>query len=424
MVLWNQSQAPGGLTMKQESSKVSGPLGGIRVVDFTTNISGPSATAILADLGADVVKLERLGRGDDARYMSPTWNGESAYFLAINRNKRSMAVDFTKPEGRDIVLKLIAKSDVVVENFRRGVLEKYGLDGQTLTRQHPSLIYCSLSAYGDAGRDRFLPGYDAVVQARTGIMSITGSREEEPSRAGVSILDAGSAMWAVMGILSALFHRERTGRGQIVGTSLFETGIYWMNYHLTAYQATGCDPVPQGARHMAFAPYGAFPTADDPILIGISNDGLFAKLAEAIGYPELAGDPRFSRNPDRVAHRTQLEELLNSYLRREPCRIWIERFESAGIPCSPIQKVSQVYRDPQLEALGMLQEVEHPRIPGLRIPRLPVRLTETPSEIRTPAPLLGQHTKEILGELGECDRLRELVEKRVVGIWEEGGESS
>ncbi|HHY66972.1 MAG TPA: CoA transferase, partial [Alicyclobacillus sp.] len=177
--------------MKEQVKKKEGPLAGIRVVDFTTNISGPSATAILADLGADVVKIERVGKGDDARHMSPAWNGESAYFLAINRNKRSLALDFRQPEGREITLKLIAQADVVVENFRRGVLEKYGLDGKSLLREHPSLIYCSLSAYGDDGPDCMLPGYDAVVQARTGIMSITGSREDEPSRAGVSIQDAG-----------------------------------------------------------------------------------------------------------------------------------------------------------------------------------------------------------------------------------------
>ncbi|ADG05994.1 CaiB/BaiF CoA transferase family protein [Kyrpidia tusciae] len=393
-----------------------GPLTGLRILDFTTNISGPSATAILADLGADVIKIERVSKGDDARHMSPQWNGESAYFLAINRNKRSMALDFTKPEGREIILKLVARSDVVVENFRKGVLEKYGLDSVTLVRQYPSLVYCSLTAYGEAGKDQWKPGYDAVLQARTGIMSITGSREEEPSRAGVSILDAGSAMWAAVGILSALFHRERTGRGQIVGTSLFETGIYWMNYHLTSYQATNRDPVPQGARHMAFAPYGTFQTADDLILIGISNDVLFEKLTEAMGCAELASDPRFAHNPDRVANREELEQILSARFRQYPSAVWIERLEAAGIPCSPVQKVSRVYRDPQTEALDMLQKVQHPHIPELRIPRLPVRLTETPAEIRSPAPLLGQHTRVILEEIGESHRLQELVDKGVVGV--------
>ncbi|CAB3393812.1 CaiB/BaiF CoA transferase family protein [Kyrpidia spormannii] len=407
--------------MKEQVKKKEGPLAGIRVVDFTTNISGPSATAILADLGADVVKIERVGKGDDARHMSPAWNGESAYFLAINRNKRSLALDFRQPEGREITLKLIAQADVVVENFRRGVLEKYGLDGKSLLREHPSLIYCSLSAYGDDGPDCMLPGYDAVVQARTGIMSITGSREDEPSRAGVSILDAGSATWAAVGILSALFHRERTGRGQIVGTSLFETGVYWMNYHLVAYQVTRRDPVPQGARHTAFAPYGAFETADGPIMIGISNDGLFARLAQAIGRPELTHDPRFATNPDRVVNREELEGLLNKQLRQRPRAEWVALFREAGIPCSPIQRPSQVMEDPQLAALSLLQLTPHPRIAEVKIPRLPVRLTDTPAAIRTSAPLLGQHTREILEEIGELARVEELLSKGVIGLDVEGG---
>ena len=394
----------------------TGALRGIRVIDLTTNISGPSSTAILGDLGADVVKVERIDRGDDARAMSPKWNGESVYFIAINRNKRSLALDFTQAKGTEILRQLIAKADVVVENFRRGTLEKYGLDAASLCRDNPRLVYCSLSSYGETGDDRFKPGYDAVLQARTGIMSITGSRADEPSRAGVSILDAGSAMWAGIAILSALYHRALTGRGQVVGTSLMETGVYWMNYHLTAYQATGQDPTPQGARHMAFAPYGAFQTADDFILVGISNDSLFERLVTAMGMPELAGDERFVHNSDRVKHRSELEEILTAEFREKTSSEWMECLDRAGVPCSPIQKVSGVLDDPQVRALGLLKQAPHPHIPDLNIPSIPVRMSETPADICRPAPGVGQHSKEILSEIGISEEaFEQLVREGIVG---------
>jgi len=389
--------------MEHSEQHTVSALAGVQVIDFTTNISGPSATAILGDLGADIIKIERVGRGDDARGMSPKWNGESAYFLAINRNKKSLALDFTKPEGLELTRRLIGQADVVIENFRRGTLVKYGLDAKTVCGEHPRLVYCSLSAYGEVGADRSKPGYDAVLQARTGVMSITGSRADEPSRAGVSLLDAGSGMWAAIGIITALYHRLQTGRGQIVGTSLFETGAYWMNYHLTAFQGTREDPTPQGARHMAFAPYGAFPTQDDFLLIGISNDALFQKLVDAMGLSELKEDPKFIHNVNRVQHRDELEVLLKQRFERQTCQDWLTLFEQVGVPCSTIQRVSQVLHDPQLEALGLLKSIEHPTVPELRIPAIPVRLTETPAQISSAAPLLGAHSREILQGIGITD---------------------
>lgn len=380
--------------------KTSGPLSGIRVLDLTSNISGPSATVILADMGAEVVKVERPKRGDDARGMGPYIQGESSYFLAINRNKQSVVIDISTEEGQDIIRRLARQFDVVVENFRRGVLHKYQLDGESLCKENPQLIYCSLSAYGEEGPDSVNPGYDAVLQARTGIMSITGSRQEEPSRAGVSILDAGSGMWSVIGILSALYHREQTGDGQLIGTSLYETGVYWMNYHLTSYQATQQDPVPQGTSHAAFAPYGSYQTKDDLLLLGISNNSLFGRLLQALDHAEWAEDPRFIHNSDRIDHRNELDNLLNECFSNESCSYWLERLNMAGVPCSRIQRVSQVMDDPHLQLLNMMPAVKHSSVGSIKIPRLPIRMKKTPPELRTGAPKLGEHTNEVLRRYG------------------------
>ncbi|RAT94651.1 CaiB/BaiF CoA-transferase family protein [Brevibacillus sp. Leaf182] len=386
------------------SSESPQPLSGIRVLDLTSNISGPSATAILADLGAEVIKIERPGQGDDARSMGPFLHGESAYFLAINRNKKSVVIDIQKAEGQKLIRKLTNTVDILVENFRRGVLTKYGLDGPALCALNPRLIYCSLSAYGEEGPDAAKPGYDAVVQARTGIMSITGSRQNEPARAGVSILDMGSGMWSVIAILSALLHRSQTGEGQLVGTSLFETGIYWMNYHLTAFPAMSMDPVPQGTSHTAFAPYGAYQTADDLLLLGISNDSLFSRLTQALEREELAADRRFIDNASRLHHRQELDRLLNDCFLAQPCSYWVERLDAKGVPCSRIQKVSQVWNDPQVKALEMMPAVCHTTLQSVKVPRLPIRMQKSPTKINTGAPILGEHTSEVLRQLGVSEQ--------------------
>jgi crotonobetainyl-CoA:carnitine CoA-transferase CaiB-like acyl-CoA transferase len=391
------------------------PLVGLKVLDLTTNISGPSATAILADLGAEVIKVERPKQGDDARGMGPYLNGESAYFLAINRNKKSVIIDIKQKDGQEIIHRLANQVDIVIENFRRGVTEKYGIDGSSLTKNNPKLIYCSLSAYGEVGEDSTKPGYDAVLQARTGIMSITGSREEEPARAGVSILDMGSGMWSVIAILAALQHRNQTGKGQIVGTSLFETGAYWMNYHLTAYQSTEKDPIPQGTSHTAFAPYGAYQTGNDLLLLGISNDSLFHRLTKAIGCPEWNYDPRFNNNENRLINRNDLDALLNERISSHSCEYWLLQLEEAGVPCSRIQKVSQVLQDQQFKALEMMVEVSHSSLDSVKIPRLPIRMEKSPAQVKCGAPLLGEHTIEVLRDLGLTDdEINEYKEKGII----------
>jgi crotonobetainyl-CoA:carnitine CoA-transferase CaiB-like acyl-CoA transferase len=368
------------------------------VLDLTANISGPCATMILAALGADVIKVERPGSGDEARHMAPlSEDGWSAYFLAINRGKRSIAIDLSQPDGIALVRRLASKVDVFVENFRGGKADEMGLSEATLHRANPNLIYASLSAFGPRGPDREKPGYDALVQARTGIQSVTGEPGTAGARAGVSVLDMGSGMWMALGIVTALFdrHRNGSGGGRVEG-SLYQTGVMWMAYHLVARQITGCDPTPQGTRIGAFAPYGDFPTADSRVLIGISNDRLFAQLCSSLGMPELATDPRFATNPQRVSNRELLDAELERAFRTATTASWLERFDRDGVPASRVQTAGEVLDDPQLAALGQMQPLSE--IGGFA-PALPIEISGfTPSAGR--APRLGEHTDEVLREAG------------------------
>ncbi|MBO8141117.1 MAG: CoA transferase [Firmicutes bacterium] len=396
---------------------MAAPLEGIRVVDVTTNIAGPTLTWILAELGADVIKIERPG-GDEARAMGPLWNGHGAYFLAINTGKRSAALDLKDERVRGWVRRLVAGADVFVENFRRGKAESLGLGYEQLRQVRPDLVYCSVSAFGEEGPDAAKPGYDSILQARTGIMSVTGTPDGPPVRAGVSILDGGTAMWGALAVVSALFRRSRTGRGQRVGASLFETGVGWMNYHLMAFQGTGQVPPRQGSGHNAFAPYGAFPCRNGAIVVGISNDRLFQRLCAALQMPELAADPRFRDNPGRVANREELDRLLTDRFRQDDAGTWLARLEAAGVPCGPLRTVPELLEDPQFHAAAMLVAARHPDIPGLKVPRIPIRFAEAAEaaehrEIVNGAPLLGQHTWEVLREAG-CG------EREMEALWRDG----
>ena len=376
------------------------PLAGIRVLDLSWNIAGPAATAILADLGAEVWKVERPDQGDDARRMAPLLQSQGAYFWAINRNKRSIGIDLGKPEGRALVLRLAAQCDVCVENFRAGKAAALGLGPDDLRRVRPDLIYCSLSAYGDRGPEREKSGYDAVLQARTGIMSITGPEQGPPVRAGVSILDLGSAMWAALGVVTALLARRESGQGTTISTSLFETGAFWMVYHLMYHQATGQDPEPQGARHIAFAPYGSFQAADGLIVIGVSSDGLFQRCCRALAVPELAADPRLAGNIGRVQHRADLEAALNAAIARRPVAHWLERLDAEGVPAAPLQKVSQLLQDPQFAACDLLQSVPGAGPESPRVPRLPLRFDGGAPAVQTAAPALGGGAGAVLAAAG------------------------
>ena len=372
---------------------------------------------ILADLGADIIKVERMEGGDDARNMGPHCGPWGAYFVPINRGKRSIAIDVTKPAGREIVFRLAATSDIFVENFRGGTASKLGLDEAAIRARQPDIIYASLSAYGQRGPDYLKPGYDAILQARTGIVSVTGPNAETPIRAGVSILDMGAGVWMALGILAALFEKQRSGRGQRVDASLFETGVMLMCYHLLYRQFTGVSPGPEGSRHNAMAPYGAFATADGAIMIGISNDRLFRRLCAALGREAWVQDPRFATNASRVRNRAELEGPIAELVRAQPSAHWLALCKQHDVPADAVQNAQQVIEDFQVAALDQLAEVTLEGHGPAKIPRLPIGLSATPPAVMGPPPKLGEHGRAILSEAGYSDaEIDELVRSRACAI--------
>jgi crotonobetainyl-CoA:carnitine CoA-transferase CaiB-like acyl-CoA transferase len=344
------------------------PLAGVRVVDLTSNVAAPFASAVLADLGAEVVHVEGP-RGDDCRRMVPVMGDSSAYFEIVNRGKDVLALDIRTPEGRAALDDLLSGADVFVTNLRPGKLAGLSLDHASLSVTHPRLIHASLSAYGPTGPERDKPGYDAVLQARTGIAAVTGTSDGPPVRAGVSILDVGAGTWLALGVLAALLERERTGVGGAVATSLFETGASWVAYHVAAQQVTGEPSRRHGSGHPAFSPYGIFTTGDGSICLGIGGDALFARLCEVIERPDLPDDPRFATNAARSANATALRIELEQTLARAPATEWAERLGAAGLPVDAVQRPEDLLRDPQAELTGILVDLPGS---GLRVPGLPL----------------------------------------------------
>jgi crotonobetainyl-CoA:carnitine CoA-transferase CaiB-like acyl-CoA transferase len=378
-------------------------LKGIRVLDLSSIVAGPTASMILSDLGADIIKVERTGGGEDGRAMGPHRGEWGAYFVALNRGKRSIALDLAKPGGRAAVLRLASTCDVFLENFRGGKAAALGLDEAAIRARKPDIIYASLSAYGPSGPDYTKPGYDAVLQARTGIMSVTGTGQGHPMRTGVSILDVTTGTWMALGILAALLERRNSGQGQRVDASLFQTGILFMAYHLVYRQFTGVDPQPQGARHKAFAPYGSLPTADGQIMLGISSDRQFQRLCTALGHAEWANDPRFRVNRDRVANVEELENLIATVLRTQPTPHWVALLDESDIANDPIQSPGQVLNDPQAAALDLFTQINLTGEQPIVLPRLPIGLSLTPAAAQGPPPSTGEHGRSILQEAGFSD---------------------
>jgi crotonobetainyl-CoA:carnitine CoA-transferase CaiB-like acyl-CoA transferase len=377
------------------------PLAGLRVVDLTRNLAGPYCTMNLADLGADVIKIEEPKAGDDTRYWAPpSWNGESTVFLSANRNKRSLAVDLDSPAGIEIVRRLAVRADILVETFRPGSMERRGLGYDDLKETNPGLIYCSISAFGQVGPLRESPGYDPVIQANSGIMSLTGYPDGPPARLGVSAIDLGTALWATIGVLSAVAVRHSTGRGCRIDSSLYETAAWWVSYQLTGYLATGLVPQRNGTASTFIAPYETFVTADDDLMIAAGNDRMFHALLEALGALSLASDPRFTHNPDRVRNRGALKFELERRLRERPAIEWEKVLSAKSIPCSRVRSIADLVADEQFRVLGMLHEVAHPRIPDLQLMGLPVQLDGSRGTQRMPPPDLGQHTRDVLREIG------------------------
>lgn len=359
------------------------PLAGIRVVDLTSNIAAPFAGAVLGDLGADVVHVESRG-GDDSRRMAPRIGDTSAYWHVVNRNKSVLHLDIREDAERTRLDDLLADADVFITNLRPAKLAKYGLDATTLAERHPRLIHASLSAYGDAGNERDRAGYDAVLQARTGIAEVTGTPDGPPVRAGVSILDVGSGTWLALGILAAILNRQATGRGGAVATSLFETGANWVAYHVAANQLSGEPSTRHGSGHPAFAPYGIFDTKDHQVCLGIGGDALFRRLCVALDRPDLADTPRFGRNVDRVANSVALREALESILREMSAADVIERLERRGVACDIVQRPEELLTDPQAIAAGVFITEPVKGFGDLHFPGLPLTFDGQRPQVRHP----------------------------------------
>lgn len=376
-----------------------GALEGIRVLDLTRVLAGPFATMLLADLGAEVIKIEQPGKGDDARAFPPFIGGESAYFMSLNRNKRSLALNLKNAAGGQILLELVGKSDVLVENFRPGTMEKLGLGYERLKAANPRLIYAAISGFGQTGPYRDRPAYDAVVQAMGGIMSMTGQADGVPTRVGASIGDITAGLFGAVGILAALLERERSGKGQMVDVAMLDSQVAILENAIARFLVGGEVPKPQGNRHPSIVPFETFETADGHLVVAAGNDELWRKFCEVLGLEALAEDGRFLTNELRNRHYAELRPLLAERMRTQPTAAWRAALDRAGVPNGPIQTIEQVVQDPQVLARQMLVEVFHPTVGAVKMAGTPIKLSETPGGVRLPPPLLGQHTDLILREL-------------------------
>ena len=377
------------------------PLDGITVLDLSRVLSGPFCTMLLGDMGARVIKIEHPERGDDTRHWGPPFaGGESAYFLSVNRNKESVALDFKQPSARPIMEALIARADVLVENFRVGALDRAGYGYEALRERHPRLIYCSITGYGRTGPRSREAGYDAVTQAESGLMSITGPEGGDPFRLGVAIADIVAGMYAAQGVLLALLARHRTSRGQLVDISMLDTSASVLTYQASAFFATGTPNTRLGNRHPSIAPYDTFHTSDGVLVLAVGNDDQWQRFCRVANLPDAAADERFRTNAGRVTSYGALLPLLEEIMRGRTTAAWMSALKDAGVPAGAVRDVGRALADPQLEAREMIARVDHAADHALRMLGIPVKLSETPGTIRRPPPLLGEHTSAVLGELG------------------------
>jgi crotonobetainyl-CoA:carnitine CoA-transferase CaiB-like acyl-CoA transferase len=387
-------------------------LDGVRVLDLSRVLAGPWCTQTLADLGADVIKIERPGRGDDTRAWGPPHlrgrdgqpSSEAAYYLGTNRNKRSLAVDIAHPEGQALVRRLLKECDVLVENFKVGDLARYGLDAPSLLAAQPRLVYCSITGFGQTGPYRDRAGYDYVVQGLGGLMSVTGERDDlpggGPQKVGVAVADLFTGMYAAVAILAALRHRDATGEGQHIDMALLDTQVAMLANLGANYLATGQAPQRAGNAHQNIVPYQVFEAADGHLILAVGNDSQFAKFCAVAGNPQVAQDPRFATNAARVRHRRELVGLISQWLRQRPKAHWLAQLEALGVPAGGINRLDEVFADPQVQHRGMAEAMAHPLSDDLRLVASPMKLSRTPPRTRRAPPLLGQHSDELLREAG------------------------
>lgn len=397
----------------------SGPLRGLRVLDLTRVLAGPTCTQMLGDLGAEVIKIERPGAGDDTRNFAPPYwpnTQESAYFLGVNRNKKSLTLDIAHPEGQAIVHRLLETCDILVENFKVGALAKYGLGYEQLRVKYPGLIYCSITGFGQTGPYAPRPGYDSLIQGMGGVMSLTGEPDGLPQKVGVPVADLFAGLYGCIGILAALRHRERTGNGQQIDIGMLDTSVAWLANQGMNYLATGENPARLGNQHPNIVPYQVFPTQDGHIVLSVGNDPTFERFCRAFGQEKLLEDPRFATNAARVENRALVTETLTPVMQSRTTAEWVAALEAQKIGCGPINKLSEVFADEHVQARGCVVPLQHASGETVRVIANPVRLSATPPDYRVPPPLLGEHSGEVLsGLLGMSEaEVAALKEKGVV----------
>jgi len=393
----------------------AGALAGLRVLDLSRVLAGPWAGQLLADLGADVVKVERPAQGDDTRAWGPPWldddegraTSEAAYYLSANRNKRSVTVDLSQPEGQRLVRELAAQADIVIENFKVGGLEQYGLDHASLRAQNPRLIYCSITGFGQTGPYAPRAGYDFLIQGMGGLMSLTGRPDNDagagPMKVGVALTDVMTGLYATVAVLAALSHRDRTGEGQHIDMALLDVQVACLANQASNYLVGGTVPRRMGNAHPNIVPYQEFPTADGYMIIAVGNDGQFGRLCATLGHADWASDERFATNPQRVKHRAELIDLLRGVTVTRGTADWVAAMEDAGVPCGPINTLDRVFEDPQAQARGLRIEMPHPLAGTVPLVANPIRLSGTPVAYRRAPPTLGQHTDEVLAQWLQLD---------------------
>ena len=390
-------------------------LEGIRVVDITRTLAGPFCTMMMGDMGAEVIKIEEPSHGDETRSWGPFWNDVATQFLAFNRNKRSITLNLKDSRAVEVCLKLAAQADVMVESLRTGTADRMGIGYEAVRSINPRIVYCSISGYGRTGPMAEKPGYDLIIQGYSGLMSTTGEPDGPPLRTGFSLVDLFAGMMAYGSVTTALLARERTGKGQYLEASLLDGQVATMSYHAVNYLATGQVPGRMGSGHPTLVPYQAFPSSDGYFLLGCGNDGLWRRLCPAIGLDDLPDNPSFRSNMDRVEHREELISMLSERFQTKTTAEWIDIITDAGVPCGPINRISEIVDDAQVKARNMIVPVSHPKVPDAKVPGSPLRLYDMPPTVRRHPPMLGEHSEEVLTELGYSGtEISELKEDGVI----------